>query len=253
MSESSIVNRQPTQWLPSGNAATHHDFSALYDACCTGNISVVRACLAAGADPNGTYRGQTPLMFASEFGHVDVATVLLKNGASVHAQDGYGRTALHLAAKNCNVASASLLMHAGARTDHACTLGGETEEDIVRLRSNIELTRAVLYHKGSSTGALVGSSASQPVSPDRGQIQRGAKPQNTQRAVTPPRLEDLPLKASASTQRLAAGATAPANDGTSVENKKTAVANTAAVAPRQTPAAQVDSQGRNHTPPRRPI
>jgi ankyrin repeat protein len=106
----------------------------------TGSPEVLELLLAAGADPNirGT-RGQTALMWAAAQHHPEAVRVLLTHGANVHARsDSWsqvmavpphsdpsnqqsvphgGNTALLFAARVGDVASARLLVQAGADLD----------------------------------------------------------------------------------------------------------------------------------------
>lgn len=59
--------------------------------------------------------GQTPLMKASGFGHVDVVKVLLAAGANVNAEDAGGETAL---SRTRHPSVARVLLEAGARINH---------------------------------------------------------------------------------------------------------------------------------------
>ena len=103
----------------------------------TGNPGVVERLLAAGADPNvSAVRGQTALMWAVSQQHSDVVGVLLEYGAEVHARSETwsqvmavpphsspdnqqvvaqgGNTALTFAARVGDLASARMLVNAGA-------------------------------------------------------------------------------------------------------------------------------------------
>ena len=57
---------------------------------------------------------ETSLHLAAQKGHVDVAKVLVENGADVNAIDGFGQTTLHLAAFYGHVDVAKVLVENGA-------------------------------------------------------------------------------------------------------------------------------------------
>ncbi len=92
-----------------------------------GNLAVMRALAAAGADPHlATDQGTTPLMLASGLGRVpaetrvteadsvEAARFLLERGADINAANGDGRTALHGAAHVRSDALVGLLVDHGA-------------------------------------------------------------------------------------------------------------------------------------------
>jgi ankyrin repeat protein len=112
----------------------------------TGNAKVVELLLMAGADPNATgARGQTALMWASAQHHSAAVSVLLEHGADVHARSETwsqvmaipphsdpanqqnvphgNNTALMFAAREGDVASAKLLVVAGARVNDSNARG----------------------------------------------------------------------------------------------------------------------------------
>ena len=112
----------------------------------TGSPQVVERLLAAGADPNAkATRGQTALMWAASQGHSDVVGVLLEYGADVHIRSETwsqimaipphsapenqqnvphgGNTALTFAARVGDLASARMLVNAGADVDDADARG----------------------------------------------------------------------------------------------------------------------------------
>ena len=129
------------------NAASEAGVTPLMEAARAGSLTVTRTLLARGADVNAneTGRQQTALMWAVSRKHPEVVRALLAAGADVHArtrsrtvmvmldrgptrtvktsqQDAHplgvgGSTALHFAATNGDVASATLLVGAGARVD----------------------------------------------------------------------------------------------------------------------------------------
>jgi uncharacterized protein len=118
--------------------------SPLMSAARTGGVEIVKALLGHGANPNAkeNVRGQTALMWAAAQNHPDVVRVLLEHGADVHARtltasqlfytgeasgagrnatdwvmrtiDTGGSTPLMFAARQGDLASARLLLAAGA-------------------------------------------------------------------------------------------------------------------------------------------
>ncbi len=90
------------------------------DACCCGNASLVRACIALGANRAvQDEHGETPLHKAACCGHEDVVRVLLAHRVPlnvVSCGDG-GETPLHCAVKNRQVRMARLLLQTGARAN----------------------------------------------------------------------------------------------------------------------------------------
>jgi ankyrin repeat protein len=114
----------------------------------SGNPEVVRLLLEHGGDPNGKgVRSQTALMWAASQGHAAVVRLLLEHGADVHARsdvwrqlwqadggevvhptqhvwiDHGGLTPLLFAARVGDLASAKLLVEAGADVDDAAAYG----------------------------------------------------------------------------------------------------------------------------------
>ncbi len=128
------------------NAALLSGEASVMTAARTGSPQVVQRLLAAGADPNvSAVRGQTALMWAASQHHPDVVGVLLEYGADVTArsetwsqvmaisphsspdnqQDVFhgGNTALTFAARVGDLASARMLVNAGADVNDADARG----------------------------------------------------------------------------------------------------------------------------------
>ena len=84
------------------NNRVRYRSSALYAAAKSGRADEVRLLLSHGLDPNsGGEDGFTPLMTASEAGHVEVVEVLLDHEkCDLNFRNNYGQTALCLAAIN---------------------------------------------------------------------------------------------------------------------------------------------------------
>lgn len=127
----------------SSSAAAGEIEDKLREAAKLGQINVVRALLAQGADVNakGT-SGESALAEAAFTGNADIALVLLERGAEVNSKDKYGNTALMCAAFFGNTNVVSLLLNHGADI-HAKANSGDTalllaakfegREDLVRV------------------------------------------------------------------------------------------------------------------------
>ena len=92
---------------------------ALRKACKKGDIEAVKQYLAAGANVNagGVFRA-TPLHLAAEYGHKEIAELLITNGADVNAKKAVeGETPLHEAAAYGNKEIAELLIVNGANVN----------------------------------------------------------------------------------------------------------------------------------------
>jgi ankyrin repeat protein len=98
-------------------AVNRYGVTPLSEAVVSGNVALVEALLAAGADPKtlSTEDGETVLMTAARAGNKEVVSVLLVRGADVNAREGYkGQTALMWAAAEGHVDVINLLMAHGA-------------------------------------------------------------------------------------------------------------------------------------------
>eukprot|EP00759_Apiculatamorpha_spiralis_P057961 PhF_6_TR8880/c0_g1_i1/m.14049 len=114
-----------------------------------GDEILVTNLLSRGVKPDSRFRGQTALMFASEFGHDRIATLLIQNGSNVDLMDTYGRSALHLACRHSHVAVTKVLLEYGATGQlSSSTFGvGETPVDVVKLRGNLDMLRLVVFNQ----------------------------------------------------------------------------------------------------------
>ena len=90
----------------------------LHDAARAGNLNEVRRLIDEGCDVSGIDADlhQTPLHYAAEGEHLDVARILLERGADVdaHHVESIGETPLGLVAATCSVEMAELLVQHGA-------------------------------------------------------------------------------------------------------------------------------------------
>lgn len=81
------------------------------------NTEIVQAFIDHGADLNQkaeSGNGHTALMFAAEFGHIEVGKLLLANGAYIDAVDNYNDPALNVAAFHSQLEFAKMLVEMGA-------------------------------------------------------------------------------------------------------------------------------------------
>uniref|UniRef100_H2YS48 Uncharacterized protein n=1 Tax=Ciona savignyi TaxID=51511 RepID=H2YS48_CIOSA len=91
----------------------------------SGYVSVVGLLLSKSIKQIGCKddKGFTSLHYAAAYGHLDMASLLLGQGADIHTCDKIGMTPLHLAAKSGSLEMVKLLIVAGASTK------GETKQD----------------------------------------------------------------------------------------------------------------------------
>lgn len=113
--------------------------SALHYGCADGDLAVVHAALAAGADPNRPDNGGwTPLHFAAQAESAAVIGALLAAGARVDAADSHGNTPLWRAVFNYRDGDPSpmrVLLRAGANPDKVNAYG-KTPRELARKIAN---------------------------------------------------------------------------------------------------------------------
>ena len=106
------------------NRFTVSDDEQILEAAWFGRLKAVKKLLRAGISPNARSKrhltfhpNTTPLMAASQNGHLDVARLLITWGAAVEAADDYGHTALMWAVWHNHAPVTALLLRKGARAD----------------------------------------------------------------------------------------------------------------------------------------
>ena len=111
-------------WVGCGKSAP--DIS-IHDAARKENIEAVKQHLAAGTDVNAKddSHGLTPLHYAAEAGHKEIAELLIANGADVNAKDKYGRTPLDWAVMLGKPEIADLLRKHGGKTKKELEAAGK--------------------------------------------------------------------------------------------------------------------------------
>ena len=109
------------------NLATPHGGTALHYAAGHGDLAMVKALVARGANVNQTIKksGETPLITACrDWAHSYIVSPLLSAGADVNARDKNGRTALHYAVDPLlNIPLVELLLEKGADPTQADNFG----------------------------------------------------------------------------------------------------------------------------------
>jgi len=98
--------------------AKKYESTRLHTAACHGHTEVAKLLLRKGADIHATNKdGKTPLHIAAVEGQTKVAELLLREGANIHAKDKKRFTPLSWAAENGHTKVADLLLRAGAEVD----------------------------------------------------------------------------------------------------------------------------------------
>ena len=110
-----------------GSASKSEPDYSLLSATFDGNIEAVKHWLTEGANVNvkdTDYRGETPLQYATQQGHKEVAKFLIFNGADVNAKVfGNGETPLQYAAQEGHKEIAEQLIANGADVNAMCVHG----------------------------------------------------------------------------------------------------------------------------------
>ena len=134
------------------NVMNNRRQTALWFACCSGQVEFVKILLNAGADPNIADKNGESCLHAAVYGSCNAETIqnLIDHGASVNAVNGDGATALLLACGSAKSATVDVLLKAKADpnlpdTDgdaslHAATAANcskETLQEIIKYGGNV--------------------------------------------------------------------------------------------------------------------
>lgn len=135
------------------NIKNKDDKTPLHEACQFSRLDNVNILLEHGADVNAIKRADwTPLMLAcakTQQTSVEIVNLLLKNGALVNLVNKDGWNALHLVARDGNVAVFRVLVQSGSDINRA-TKNGRIALHIAALHSNIEIINDILTMKPES-------------------------------------------------------------------------------------------------------
>jgi ankyrin repeat protein len=107
------------------NAAQTNGLTPLMTAARTGNLNVVKALLARGANVNAptVATHETALMWAVGEGHREIVRALVENGADVHPRAQQAFSPLMAAADNGDIETAKILLAAGAQVNEIASDG----------------------------------------------------------------------------------------------------------------------------------
>jgi uncharacterized protein len=118
------------------------------------NISLIELLIKAGANLNP--RGHNiafPLLVAIEGGHLEAASILLKNGADIDRKQSFtGDTALHKAVSNNDLLMTDLLIHSGAYIDAVGRVGSTPLGISHKLRGSEAVKQLLLQYGASNYG-----------------------------------------------------------------------------------------------------
>ena len=127
-------------------------FGPLFGGAYFGLTPVVKKALKVGCDINAVDSdAKTPLHWACERGHVEVAVLLIHHGADISSQAFDGRTGLHFAAQNCHVALVKKMLAYRVKPDLAA-FDGRTALHIA-VEANHEEIVEILLDAGADATA----------------------------------------------------------------------------------------------------
>jgi TonB family protein len=120
-----------------------------------GDMATVRSLVAAGSDVNTTIGGQTPLILAVAFRHIDILKLLLEAGANPQIRDGLGMNAIDWAKRKGFVEGEALLAQNGRREtstrnrDTIPETGESSEWGPTKARQSSDSDKKVVAHEKS--------------------------------------------------------------------------------------------------------
>ncbi|MDB4686662.1 ankyrin repeat domain-containing protein, partial [Akkermansiaceae bacterium] len=126
--------------------------SSIFVAVKTGDVVGVKTLLNGEVDFTKTSTdGRTPLHLAAEYGHKEIASLLLRKGAQVDSGNWSDKTALHYAAEKGHIEIIELLLSKGANVN---ALGGAPTGTPLDFATHFERTKAAAFlrEKKAKTG-----------------------------------------------------------------------------------------------------
>ncbi len=130
-----------------------HSEVALIEAVRRGDINTVRSLVATGVDVNVKDHdmGAPPLIWAIVGEYIDIAQLLLENGAQVDEVDRWGRTALHVAVRSGTYEGTKFLLAHGANVNWKNDFGRTPLSEASTYQGTAEITK-LLLESGASEG-----------------------------------------------------------------------------------------------------
>jgi len=113
-----------------------------------GDINGVKALLDQGADVNESFYGETALMLASCYGHIEIVKMLLDRGADVNTVRGGGWSALSSAASGRHTDIVKLLLNRGADIDKA--IWGLRDNTITQAKDAVAVLKEIKKERVAS-------------------------------------------------------------------------------------------------------
>ena len=113
-----------------------------------GDINGVKALLDQGADVNESFYGETALMLASGYGHIEIVKMLLDRGADVNTVRVGGWSALSSAASGRHTDIVKLLLNRGADIDKA--IWGLRENTITQAKDAVAVLKEIKKERVAS-------------------------------------------------------------------------------------------------------
>ena len=136
-------------------------------------VDIAELLIANGADiDKPTTNGCTPLVVASRFNHLDIVKLLLKHGAHVDCAGDIGGTTLHAASKQGHLDVVTCLLSAGASTSIRTTRSSHEDE----VGGHTPLWLAARFGWSEVVGALLSKGADIDMACDLSDISRDLSP-----------------------------------------------------------------------------
>ena len=146
-----------SRWLTLYEQATAEElprrdiFGPLFGGAYFGLTPIVKKVLKVGCDINAMDSdAKTPLHWACERGHRDVAALLMRNGANISGQCFDGRTGMHLAVQHNHAALVKRLLELGVNPN-AAAFDGRTALHLAVEANNTEIAQILLDYGADAT------------------------------------------------------------------------------------------------------
>ena len=122
----------------------------LFNSSMLGDLKDLRSLIKMGADINqsGEQHGGTPLLIASQEGHLEVVKLLIESGGSVNEADNRGATPLWIASGAGHLEIVKLLIKSGGSVNQAENTNGITPLYIASECGHLEVVKLLIKSGG---------------------------------------------------------------------------------------------------------